>query len=239
MGTNTKRISSVRTWENLHNHQTRDTNSGKFIAKIGAATQRCKVTNNGVTTNTRYWLHCPHTPHFITARVAVILAHDNYYDCTHNYDNGNPLLFPRFLFIPQHPTFLIYTKTSKSSYRISSYPITFLRTPLRNERRIEHRSPKERNYLDVLATSQLEVLTLNAGEKTQTSRDSIQPTDQSSGAHEFYCAFKFPDEIPLETENSRVWDETNNTLIYCLEYKLHWITLTEKNNLLLLFNLIL
>ena len=62
-----------------------ETHSRENITKIDPATQRCKVTSNGVPKNTRCWLHCPYTLHFITARVAVILVFDNYYNCMHNY----------------------------------------------------------------------------------------------------------------------------------------------------------
>ena len=174
--------SSVSTWENLHCHQPRDTNSRHNITRNDWATEWCKVRCNGVPTQLTRRHHYTRTPRLTTARGAVILAFDNYYDCMHNYDYRNPLLLPTFLFITQNITLFFYTQTSKSSYTTSSYSITLLHTPPRNKRSNKHRSTKERNFHDVLTTSHLEGLTLTAS-KMKRHHDTASSLQTSAREH--------------------------------------------------------
>jgi len=139
--------------------------------------------SNGIPTQLRRRQHCTRTPLFTTARAAVILAFDNYYDCMHNYDHRNPLLLPTLLFILQNITLFFYTQTSKPSYRTSSYPITFLHTPPRNKRSNKHRYPKKRNFYDIPpTTSQLEGITLNAS-KTKQHHETASSLQTSAREH--------------------------------------------------------
>jgi hypothetical protein len=90
----------------------------KNITRVGSATEWCQITNSAVPTNSRYRLHSPRTPRFVTARAAVILAFDNYDDCMHNYNHRNSLVLQAFLFTPQNRILLFHMQTSNPSYRI-------------------------------------------------------------------------------------------------------------------------
>ena len=86
----------------------------------------------------------------------------------------------------------------KPSYRTSSYPITFLHTPPRNKRSNKHRSPKERNFYDVLATTcQLEVITLNA-RKTKRCHETVSSLQTSAREYgNSATQAKFPDNTSI------------------------------------------
>jgi len=115
----------------------------------------------------------------------------------HNYDHRNPLLLPTLLFIPQNITLFFYTQSSKPSY---SYPITLLHTPPRNKLSNKHRSPKDRNFYDVLATSHLERLTLTA---SKTKRQYETASSLRTSAREHSNSAMLANSRPDNTSNRK------------------------------------
>ena len=222
--------SSVRTWENVHRHRPRDTNSREIIIGINSATRRRQVTSNGVPTQLGCW-HWTRTPRFTAARAAVILEFDNYCECMHDYVHRNPLLLLTLSHIPSNITLFSYTQTPKPSHGTSRYPIT-IHTQHRNKRSSQHRFAKERDFHNVFAaTSHLEGITLNASRRRNSKKQlpacsPVRDDWNSANASEFW------DEITPTPGCSTVQDEFNDTLKYSPEYNsvkdLNW-----RNSLLL------
>ena len=149
----------------------------------------------------------------------------------HDYVHRNPLLLLTFSHIPSNITLFFYTQTPEPSYGTSRYPIT-IHTQPRNKRSSQHWFAKERDFHNVLVTTNhLEGITLNASrrrdsKKHLTAYSPVRDDRNSANASEFLG------EVTPTPEGSTVQDEFNDTLKYSPEYNsvkdLNW-----RNSLLL------